>query len=296
MRPRLRRDDAGTGLVDVVVATGLLSLLVAATAGLLAGVGQAQVYVATRHYAEVVADDMLTKADAAGCGAATGYGTAPDALLLASHCTYGYRATKSLGDVVLSGSSGAVAGCPDTGYTPAYPGLPGPACYQVPATDLRMSAGLNFAWSWPGGAPPCSTLSQGQAAVAPSAMAATATVAWQGHSAGQWDDETATRVEPVPDLLASAWATGGMGAVAVQVTGATGSTPVGLVVPSWAQATPAPPDPLLMAAPQTGGACALFAFVPAGQGYKVWAGSSSNATPQPFTVEPGQWSVVNVAS
>ena len=295
MRPCRHRDEAGTGLVDVVVATGLLSLLVAVTAGLLAGVGKAQIYVATHRYAQVVADDMLTQAGAATCGAATGYGTATDALVLASHCTYGYRATKSLGDVLTTNSSGALVDCPSLHYQPAYPGLPGPACYQVPATRLQMAAGLNFAWSWSGGAPACSSLSNGQTAAAPSALMATATVAWQGHGGSQWDEETATRVEPVPGLLASAWATGAMGAVAVEVTGATSPTPVGLVVPSWAQATPVPPDPLFLATPQTGGSCALFAFVPAGQGYEAWAGSPSGPEPS-FNVEPGQWTVVDIAS
>ena len=292
MRLRLRRDEAGTGLVDVVVATGLLSLLVVVTAGLLAGVGQAQLFVATRRYAEVVADDMLAQAGAAGCGAATGYGTPTDALVLASRCAYGYRATRSLGDVLSANQSGGLVGCPSLHYQSAYPGLPGPACYQVPATHLRMAAGLSFTWSWPGGPPACSALASGQAAVAPSALVATATVAWPSKVAGQWDEVTAQRVEPVPGLLASAWAAGGLGAVAV--TGAPG--PVGLVVPSWAQATPAPPDPQLLAAPQqTGGACALFPFVPAGPGYQAWAGSATG-TSKPFSVEPGQWTVVSVAS
>lgn len=286
------RGDAGTGLVDVIVATGLLSVLVAVTAGLLAGVGKAQLVVATRSYAGVLAQDMLAQAEAMGCGAATGYGTVVDASILTSRCEYGYRRTPSLGDVLLGNQSGPVA-CPPYHYEPAYPGLPGPACYQVPGMDLRMSGGLSFEWAWPGGTPQCSTLSNGEAVGSPpSALDATATVAWPDQ-AGQWQQVSATSVEPVPPLLASAWAIGGLGAVAVDVSGGSGAVPVGLVVPAWSQATL--PSPMLLAEPQMGGACALFAYVPAGQGYQVWAGSATNVS-APFTVAGGQWAVADIGA
>lgn len=290
LSPR-RRGEAGTGLVDVVVATGLLSVLVGVTASLLAGVGRAQLTVATRRYAEVVADNMASQAVSLGCGGATGYGTASQADALASRCAYGADRVVSLGDVLGVTASGTPVDCPNV----AYQGLPGPACYNVPGLDRQMSAGLHLSWGFSGGAPACSSSLNGQAATPPDDLVATSTVTWADQS-GQPSSVQATRVAPVPATLASAWAVGDMGAVAVSVN-VTGPsppsvTPVGLVVPSWAQAPSPPPDPITLVGLKNGSGCAIFAYVPAGSGYQVWVGSPSNLLQVP-TVNSGEWTVVS---
>jgi hypothetical protein len=292
--------EAGTGLVDVVVATGLLSVLVAATAGLLAGVGRAQLAVATRRYGEVVADNMVANAVAAGCGAVTGYGTVAQANDVASRCVYGANQVQSLGDVLDAGdvlgegSSGSPVPCPQQGYSPD--GLPGPACYYVPGLAQELSAGITFQWGFSGGAPTCSQLSDGATvSTVPDSLLATSSVSWADRSGTTWT-ERASRVEPVPGALTAAWAAGGLGAIAVEVTGAAGPVPVGLVPPSWSQAASPPPGPVMLAEPQGGGGyCAVFAFVPAGSGWQVWAGSPSNLSGT-FAVTAGEWAVESLPS
>jgi len=284
---RQRHDDTGTGIIDVVVASGLLALMVAVLASLLANVASAQLTVATRRYATTLADDVLGTAIAAGCGTASGYGTAAQAKSLAQNCTWGANDVQSLGDVVTSGPTGTTVACPAS----VGAGVPGPACYSAPGFSVPIEVGLGFSWAWDHAGPSCASLATGgPVASPPDEVVATVEVLWGDPKVqGEYFSVSRTKLAAPPGVLSTAWAAGGLGAVVVLTTS---PAPVGLVVPSWAGTAPS----VVSETTYDGtGTCAVFAYVPAGAGYQVWAGQPSNVSAS-FNVSAGQWAVQDLSA
>ncbi len=286
------RSDTGMGLVDVVVATGLFGTLALSLAVLLAGVSRAQLAAGTERYAAVVAQDVLAQAEAYGCGAASGYGSAAQAQVLATQCTWGTSDVQSLGDVLLADPTDGTLSCPAS----LSGGVPGPACYQVPGTATELSVGLSFAWSWSTNQPDLSSLANGQAVAAPpDELVSSVQVDWPSLGpAGEAHQLTQRRVEAPPGVLTTAWDAGGMGMVAVDVAG-NAPTPVGLVVPGWASADPPVPAIVSVSQPSAAGNWAVFGYVPATDGYQAWGGTAGNLSPT-FSVAPGDWAVVQISA
>ena len=273
--------DAGTGMIDVLVASTILSVLVVVIGALLAVAARSELTSSTSSYATVLAADVASQAASDGCGAATGYGTASEASTLATSCTFSPGNTSSLGDIALPGTGQDEAYCPAQAQ-----GVPGPACYPVPGLGTYYTTGLSFSWSWASGAPDLASISDGEKVTGPppDELITTSVVGWRDK--GVYQKTSHMVVSQPPAALSTGWAAGGMGIVLVKVGQ---SEPVGLVVTGWPVADP---GPIVTATCTSGQGCfAVFPYVPAGT-YQVWAGQSSNPA-QSVTVTGGEWSTVS---
>lgn len=272
-------------MIDVLVASSIMSLLVVAVGGLLAVTARSELASSTTTHASTLAASIANQAAALGCGDATGYGTSNEAGKLTTSCTWGTNyPVSSLGDIAMPGQTGAQ--CGSAAQSVASPGVvPGPACYVVPGLRAYDQAGLGFQWAWSSSRPNLAAVHSGQSVSSPpDELVTTAVVEWQDH--GQ--KEVAHRViSAVPDVLSTAWATGGMGMVVVSVPV---NEPVGLDVPDWPQADP---GPIVTPTHVGDGWYAVFAYVPAGHGYTVWAGQGGGLSAT-FTVSEGSWTAQSV--
>lgn len=273
--------DSGTGMIDVLVASTILSVLVVVIGGLLAVSARSELTSSTSSYAAVLAADIASQAASDDCGAATGYGTSSEASNLAASCTFGKNNTSSLGDIALPGTGLEEAYCPAQAQ-----GVPGPACYPVPGLGTYYTAGLSFSWSWASGSPDLASISNGDPVTSPPDEIIThAVVGWRDK--GVYQQTSHMVISQPPAALSTGWAAGGMGNVLVAVGQ---SEPVGLVVTGWPVADP---GPIVTATCTSGQGCyAVFAYVPAGT-YKVWTGQSSNVLPPSIIVTGGTWSTVS---
>jgi hypothetical protein len=283
-------------MIDVLMAAGLLSALVIVIASLLAVSARSELASSTSSYANVLASNMASQASANGCGAATGYGPGSggssygsgtssgptNATQLYQDCGFGTTGTGggpnvyAIGDIAGPGT----ARCPSQSTV-----LPGPACYTVAGMSMTWTAGLSFSWGWSTGGPDLASITGGQAVQSPpDEVITTSTVSWRTGSSYQ--DVSHTVISPPPNVLVTGWQAGGLGAVLVDA-GASSSTPVGLVVPGWPSQAPGP-----VVTSHNG--YAVFPYVPAGAGYRVWDGVKSHLS-APVTVNGGQWSVVPLA-
>jgi len=265
-------------MIDVLVASTILSVLVVVIGALLAMAARSELSSSTSSYATVLAGDVASQAASDGCGAATGYGTPSEASALATSCTFSPGDTSSLGNIALPGTGQDEAYCPAQAQ-----GVPGPACYPVPGLGTYYTVGLSFSWSWASGAPDLASISNGDAVASPPDEIVTrAVVGWRDNNSYQ--ETSHVVISQPPSALLTGWAAGGMGAVLVQVSEA---EPVGLVVTGW------PAGPIVTATCTAGQGCfAVFAYVPAGT-YQVWAGQPSGQD-QPVTATGGEWSTVSL--
>lgn len=267
-------------MIDVLVATTIMSVLVVVIGTLLAVAARSELTSTTSTYAATLASDIASEASASGCGAATGYGTSAEAGKLATACTFGGNGVSSLGDIALPGTGTGEAYCPAQAA-----GLSGPACYKTPGLGTFYSAGTSFSWGWANAAdaPDLAAISNGQAVQSPpDELVTKAVVAWRDK--GTYQESSRTEISAPPAVLTTGWASGGMGAVVVQVPK---SGPVGLIVHGWPSSDP---GPIVTASCANGPGCyAVFAYVPAGSDYQVWTGQSSDVSGQ-FSVTGGQWS------
>lgn len=265
-------------MIDVLVASSILSVLVIVIGALLAIAARSELASSTSSYATVLASDVASQASADGCGAATGYGTSSEATTLAGSCTFGPDNVSSLGDIALPGAGVSEAYCPAQAQ-----GVPGPACYPVPGLGTYYTVGLSFSWQWAEGGPDLATITSGeQVAAPPNEIVTRAVVGWRDK--GTYQEASHMVITQPPAALSTGWAAGGMGMVAVQVGQ---SEPVGLVVPGWSY------DPIVTSNCVSSQGChAVFAYVPSGTGYQVWSGQSSNLSPQ-FSVKGGEWAAVS---
>lgn len=267
-------------MIDVLVATTIMSVLVVVIGTLLAVAARSELTSTTSTYAATLASDVASEASASGCGAATGYGTGAEAGKLATTCTFGSNGASSLGDIALPGARADEAYCPNQAQ-----GLSGPACYKTPGLGTYYSAGTSFSWGWANAAdaPDLAAISNGQAVQSPpDELVTEAVVAWRDK--GSYQEASHTEISAPPAVLTTGWASGGMGAVVVATPD---SEPVGLMVHGWPASAP---GPIVTSSCSGGAGCyAVFAYVPAGADYQVWAGQSSNVSAQ-FSVVGGQWS------
>ena len=310
-----RRGEEGTGLVDVLVGFFIFALLGVTTIAALTRVSHVTLAVQSDNQAAVLAHRLLAKANADGCGMATGYSlaiaTAPtqsqdqsqtqdsdapsqdqDAQSTQpySGCTWGSNKVYSLADV-LPGAASPNAKSPGASCSPA-PSTDGSplsqgACYQVgTTTDV---AALTFSWAWSqANAAPSSCSGTPTMTTPPDEVIATATVWWPNISAGGWHSFELTSIEAVPPVVQSAWNTGGLGGIAVP---ATVGSPVSLspVSTQW-------PGPIITTASATNPAsatgCAWFPYVPAAPlgTYSATVGSVNYSVP---AVSAGSWSGVS---
>ncbi|GEM_PF-3356918 len=273
--------DAGTGMIDVLVASTILSVLVVVIGVLLAVAARSELTSSTSSSATVLAANVAAQASANGCGAATGYGTPSEAGGLAASCTFGKNGVSSLGDVAMPGTGQGEAYCPSQAQ-----GVPGPACYPIPGLGTYYTVGLSFSWAWASGAPDLASVTNGEAVASPpDELVTTSTVAWLDKYAYQ--EVSHTDISQPPDVLSTGWAAGGLGMIAVKVGQ---QEPVGLVVPNWPSSSP---GPIVTSTCTSGQGCfAVFPYVPAGSGYQVWAGQSSQLIATSLTVTGGEWSTV----
>jgi len=284
-----RHDEAGTGLIDVMMATGLLTTLVLLLTSMFASVSKIEMQSSVERYATVVANEVLDKAIANGCGVATGYGDASgNAPLspsrLAQQCTWGSNGISVLGNV----ASGAVdSNCQAVGQPS---GIPGPACFQVDGISRPLGVGLMFHWAWANGTPVFQMT--GMTGSPPDEVVDQVTVEWQPPGAASPYIAQRQRVQPVPATLTTAWQTGSLGMVLVEILNSASPEPVGLVVPTWQQAGVT--GPIVESQEQDGAFWAVFPYVPIGGGYKVWVGSSSDMSGA-FSVVSTKWTTVSLA-
>jgi len=280
-----RRNEDGTGMLDVIVATSLMSVFILVVSSLLASATHSELTSALRADAIALASDVASQAVADGCGTVTGYGSLSGAQAIQSRCNFGDAGgnmqVSTLGDVAMPGVDGNyTAFCPIRASE-----LPGPACYRVPGTTALMTAGVSYSWRWSSNTPDLGGIFDGQPVSSPpDELLVQSAVAWGVNGDYTIVDHVA-RASP-PDLLSSGWATGGMGMVLVDISGVTSPVPVGLLVPGWGEVSP-----MVTSYQQNGQQFGVFAYIPVGSGYRVWAGAPGN-TSADFTVRGGEWSVV----
>ena len=298
-----RRGEEGTGLVDVLVGFFIFALLGVTTIAALTRVSHVTLAVQSDNQAAVLAHRLLAKANADGCGMATGYSlaiaTAPTQSQSQSQdsnaqiqnqdaqstqpysgCTWGSNQVVSLADV-LPGAANPNAPSPGASCSPApTPGgnpISQGACYQVgTTTDI---AALSFSWAWSqANAAPSSCSGTPAMTTPPDEVIATATVWWPNISAGGWHSFELTSIEAVPPVVQSAWNIGGLGGIAVQ---ATAGSPVSLspVSVQW-------PGPIITTASAAG--CAWFPYVPAAPSGTYSATANGAPAPVPV-VSAGNW-------
>lgn len=248
----MRRDESGSGLVDVIVGFLVFAILIALSATLMQNIGTQGADVQANQQAITTAESVLAQERALGCGAVTGYGTASAAAAVWSDCTFGRGGQHVTGYGDWSG-----------------------AVYTTGAFTETVKS--SSSWGWSEGAPSCSGLTTGtQVATPPNVLTRTVVAAWRDHHISGNHTRTLTYTSSTPPILAQGWDVGGLGAIAVQ---ASAGTVVSLSVPGWS-------NPITTAV-QPGG-CAWLPYVPAGSGYVV----DVNGTPTTVSVGPGQWTVV----
>ena len=277
-------------MIDVLIASGIMSLLVVVVGGLLAVTARSELASSISSDAAVTASDIASEASALGCGAATGYGTGAQASSLLSACAWGPNGgpyVHSLGDVAGPGLLG-----PSTAYCPAQAqDLPGPACYPVPGlAGASLTVGVDFSWEWSvpsAQATDLATVLDGSKVTSPPDVLVTkAVVAWQdGTNRDSHAEVSYTVRSALPNVLSTGWAAGGMGVVVVDL-GTSPEVSVRLDMPStsgW------PTGPVVTSYAQGGSQYAVFPYVPAGSyQVQVLGGAQSPA----FPVGGGKWSVV----
>lgn len=230
------RDEAGSGLVDVMIGFLIFTVVIAMSAVLMRNIGTAGANVQANQQAITTAESVLSQERAFGCGAATGYGTSAGAQALLTSCTFGQNKVQSYGDW--------------TGAT-----------YNTGAFTEVVSA--HNAWGWSSGGPSCAMATGTPVAAPPNELTRVVQANWRDHHiAGATHSRVLTYVSSTPAVLMQGWQVGGLGGIAVQ---ASAGTPVSLSVPGW---------PAAVQTDAQAGGCAWFPYVPAAGGYSVSVGGT----------------------